>query len=147
MPVERLRTLEADIMAGACTSLADINQRLAAIAALYDQDEWEYVSAAFAEDNGFAPDKMTREQAEAVLTAYDAAATALHAKILDDSKKEFDAFAKIGFGLGMTDAERDAEFATVRGSASTNAVVQKLVKEQAAMAERSQRLKQLLAGL
>jgi len=146
MPVERLRALEADIIAGACTSLADINHRLATIAALYDQDEWEYVCAAFAEDNGFAPGEMTRAQAEAVLAAYDAAATALHAKIVDDSKKEFDAFARIGFGLGMTDVERDAEFTAVRGSADTNAVVQKLVKEQGAMTERSQRLKQLLAG-
>jgi hypothetical protein len=147
MPVERLRALEADIVAGACTSLGDIDSRLTAIAALYDQDEWEYVYAAFAQDSGFAPHEMTRDQAQAVLAAYDAAATALHAKIVDDSKKEFDAFAKIGFGLGMSDAERDAEFTAVRGSADTNAVVQKLVKEQLAMAERSQRLKGLLAGL
>ncbi|MBM3906843.1 MAG: DUF4954 family protein, partial [Gemmatimonadetes bacterium] len=76
---------------------------------------------------------------------YDAAANGLHGKIVDDSKKEFDAFAKIGFGLGMTDDERSTEFAAVRGSADANAVVQKLVKEQAAMAERSQRLKALLA--
>ena len=146
MPVERLRALEADIIAGVCTSLADISGRLAAIAASFDQDEWEYVCAAFAEDNGCAPHEMTREQAQAVLAAFDAATTALHAKIVDDSKKEFDAFAKIGFGLGMTDAERDAEFIAVRGSADTNSVVQQLLKEQTAMAERSQRLKQLLAG-
>jgi hypothetical protein len=45
----------------------------------------------------------------------------------------------------MTEEERSAEFTAVRGSADTNAVVQKLVQEKAAMAERSQRLKDLLA--
>jgi hypothetical protein len=80
-----------------------------------------------------------------MLTAYDEATAALHSAILDDSKKEFAAFARIGFGLGMTEDERTAEFTAVRGSAETNGVVQQLVREKAALAERSERLAQLLA--
>ncbi len=147
LPVERLRAIEAEIASGSLKSLADVDRRFAAAAAAYEQDEWEYVCAAFAQEHGFAPHVMSREQAQELLAAYDAAASFLHAKVADDSRKEFDTFARIGFGLGMSDDERMAEFTAVRGSAETNGVVQKLVTEQAAMAERSRRLTELLGRL
>ncbi|MHB1311127.1 MAG: DUF4954 family protein [Gemmatimonadaceae bacterium] len=145
MPVERLRSLENDIASGAVRSLGALHGKFAAIAAEYARDEWAYVCAAFELENGFAPAVMSREQAQAVLAAYDEAAGARHASILDDSRKEFAAFAHISYGLGMTDEERLADFTTVRGSADTNGVVRQLVQEQAAMAERSARLRDLLA--
>ncbi len=145
MPTERLRALEADIVAGSVSSMRDLDDRMAAIAALYEQDEWAYVCAAFAREHGHAPDAMTREQAQEVLSAHDEAAGALHASILDDSRIEFGPFARIGYGLGMTEEERSAEFTAVRGSADTNAVVKRLVTEKEAMAERSRRLGELLA--
>jgi hypothetical protein len=147
MPVERLRALEADLAAARLTSHDAVDARFADIAAAYDADEWDYVCAAFAAEHGVAPHELTRERAVQLLADYDLAANGLHGKIVDDSKKEFDAFAKIGYGLGMSDEERGAEFTAVRGSTETNTVVQKLVREQAAMAERSQRLKALLAAL
>ena len=146
LPVERLRTLEADIVSGTLASLGAIGEQFATIAAAYDADEWEYVCAAFAQENGYAPQAMSREQAGTLLADYEAAASSLHGKVLDDSRKEFDAFARIGFGLGMSDDERLAEFAAVRGNPDTNSVVQKLVAEQRAMDERIGRLKELLAG-
>ncbi len=145
MPTERLRALEDDIVAGAVGSLPELGVRFGAIADAYAQDEWSYVCAAFALENGYAPDAMSREQAQEMLSAFDEATAALHSAILDDSKKEFAAFARIGFGLGMTEDERTAEFTAVRGSAETNSVVQKLVQEKAATAERSERLRQLLS--
>ena len=121
--------------------------RFRAIAAAYPQDEWEYVSTAFAQEFGYAPHEMSRDQAIQLLADHDSAANAIHAKIIDDSRKEFEAAARIGYGLGMTEEERSAEFTAVRGTADTNGVVQKLLAEQAAMAGRSQRLKELLARL
>jgi hypothetical protein len=145
VPTERLCALEKEIVAGSVHSMQELDRRFAEIAGLAEVDEWAYVRAAFEREHGHAPDAMSPEQARNVLAAYDEAAGAMHAAILEDSKREFGAFARIGYGLGMTEAERDAEFAAVRGSADTNAVVQKLVQEKAAMAERSQRLKELLA--
>ncbi len=147
MPSERLRGLESDIAAGSVESLEDLDRRLADVAALYDEDEWAYVCAAFAQEHGFAPDAMTWENALEVLGAWAEASGALQAAVLDDSRIEFGAFARIGFGLGMTEEERDAEFAAVRGSAETHAVVRKLAEEKAALAERSQRMRALLERL
>ncbi|MHB0961573.1 MAG: DUF4954 family protein [Gemmatimonadaceae bacterium] len=145
VPTERLRALEDEIVAGTVRSLHDLGARLSAIAGEFAQDEWSYVCAAFALENGYPPDAMSREQAQEMLLAYDEATAALHSAIVDDSKKEFAAYARIGFGLGMTEDERTAEFIAVRGSAETNSVVQKLVREKAALAERSERLNQLLS--
>ncbi len=145
MPTERLRTLEDDIVAGTIGSPHELGARFSDIAGEFAQDEWSYVCAAFARENGYAPDAMTRDQALEMLSAYDEATAALHSAIVDDSKKEFAAFARIGFGLGMTEDERTAEFTAVRGSAETNSVVQKLVREKTALQERSERLSQLLS--
>lgn len=145
MPTERLRALEDEIVAGTVGSLHELDVRLLTIAGAFAQDEWSYVCAAFAMENGYAPEAMSREQAREMLSAYDEATSALLSAIVDDSKKEFAAFARIGFGLGMSEDERAAEFTAVRGSAETNSVVQKLVQEKAALAERSQRLNHLLS--
>lgn len=144
MPLERLRALEDGIIAGSVRSLHEVDERLSAIAGLFGQDEWSYVFAAFTQEQGFAPDAMSREQAQEVLAAYDEAAGARQASLLDDSQKEFAAFARISYGPGMTEEEREADFAAVRGSADTNGVVTKLVREKAAMAERSKRLTEFL---
>ena len=145
MPTERLRALEDEVVAGTVGSLHELGERLSAIASEFAQDEWSYVCAAFALENGYAPEAMSCEQAQEMLSAYDEATAALHSAIIDDSKKEFAAFARIGFGLGMTEDERTAEFTAVRGSVETNSVVQKLVLEKAGLAERSERLSQLLS--
>lgn len=145
MPSERLRALEAEIVAGLVRSMPELDRRFAEIAGRWEEDEWAYVHAAFAQEHGYSPDAMSSEQARETLAAYDEAAGAMHSAILDDSRREFGAFARIGYGLGMNEEERDAEFTAVRGSAETNSVVRKLVQEKAAMAERSRRLQELLA--
>ncbi len=145
MPVERLRALEDDLVSGSVTSVAEVDARLAAIAARYEADEWEYVCRAFDQEHGLTPDAMTPVQALDVLTSWEAAAGSLHARILDDSRSEFgSASAQVGYGLGMSDEQRMAEFTAVRGSADTNGVVQKLVREKEAMTERSAGLRDLL---
>jgi hypothetical protein len=145
MPAERLRSLEADIVAGSVRSPHELDERFAAIAEAYAQDEWAYVCAAFTQDYGHAPHAMSPEQARALHAAYDEAAGALHASILDDARIEFGASARIGYGLGMTEEERLEDFTAVRGSTDTNGVVQKLVQQKAAMTERSRQLTEILA--
>jgi hypothetical protein len=88
---------------------------------------------------------MTPSQAVDVTGAWQAAAGSLLRKTLDDSKAEFGQSARIGYGLGMSADELEADFEAVRGSPETNAVVQMLVRELAAVPERSVRLKALMA--
>lgn len=147
MPTERLRALESDLAAGSISSLADVQERLSAIAGRYREDEWEYVCAAFEAEHGIAAHAMTRDQALDILAAWESASTSLLSKTLDDSKAEFGASARIGYGLAMTDEERAVDFETVRGSADTNGVVKNLVRERQALGDRVQRLKDLVGRM
>lgn len=147
LPTERLRALENDLAAGSISSLADVQERLSAIAGRYREDEWEYVCAAFEAEHGIAAHAMTRDQALDILAAWESASTSLLSKTLDDSKAEFGASARIGYGLAMTDEERAVDFETVRGSADTNGVVKNLVREQQALGDRVQRLKDLVGRM
>ena len=63
---------------------------------------------------------------------------------LDDAEKEFAEFARIGFGLGFDDKEQQLDFAAVRGSADSNAVVKRLRNEKTAIQQRAQKMRQLL---
>ena len=69
------------------------------------------------------------EQALKAIDEWEQASSSLHGMILEDSKKEFAAFARIGYGIDQPEEERVKDFEAVRGTIETNGVVQKLVKE------------------
>lgn len=146
-PIERLRALEGRIAQGQYSTHDEIANAFDVLADGYRADEWAYVCAAFAAEYGTSPSAMTKEQALSTLAAFTEASTALHGMIFDDSKREFDSFARIGYGLGMDDEERGRDFAAVRGSVETNSVVQKLVKEKTDLEARRSRLEVLITGL
>lgn len=148
MPVERLHALEAAIVSGEVSSLADVEERLDAIAAAYPDDEWAFVCAAFGADRGAAPAALTPEEAVGLLDEWQAASASLLGKVLNDARSEFTAASShVGYGLGMTPEERAADFEAVRGSAETNAVVQKIAAGQTALEERAARMRALIGRL
>jgi hypothetical protein len=129
MPAEILTGIEAKISSGGYATLADLTEAFAAASVKYESWEWEYVNAAFRLDEGYDLPAMTKERALDLLARYSDAALGLQNMILDDSKKEYDAFARISFGAGMSDEEAARDFEAVRGSAEKNSVVTKLMKE------------------
>jgi hypothetical protein len=147
VPIERLRGVESRLAAGTITAGSGLESAWDAVAASYRSDEWEYVASAFEAEYHVRPEVMTKDQALAAVRAHFEAASSLQGMVLEDSKREFDAFARISYGLGMTDEEREKEFAAVRGSAETNGVVQKLVKEKAEMEARKSRLEMTIGKL
>ena len=66
--------------------------------------------------------------------------------ILEDSKREFSAFAKIGFGIDQSKEETDNEFVSVRGTAETNGVVQKISREINEIQQRYQQFTHLISS-
>ena len=147
MPLERLHVLESGIAAGEFPTHDDIATAFDAAADAYRTDEWEYICTAFRGEYGVSPSELTKEQALECVRLFFEASASLHGMILDDSKREFDAFARISYGLGMTEVEREKDFAAVRGSVETNGVVQKLVKEREELDLRKQKLEAMISGI
>ncbi len=143
-PRERLVTLQQQISSGAIATVDGVVNGMQHIYDAYPADEWQYIYEAYKKEYGIDLASITKEQAAAAIDEWQKAATSLHAMILEDSKREFGAFAKIGFGIAGTPEERESDFTAVRGTAETNGVVQKLAKEALAIPERTEQFKKLI---
>jgi len=146
-PRERISQLEAAVASGA---LSTYDALLAELQAMYNacgEDEWRYIYDVFAKEYNVRPDAMTKEQAGSAIEEWECAAMSLQGMILEDSKKEFGAFAKIGYGVDQTEENVQRDFEAVRGTAETNSVVQKLVAEGTAIQQRKEQFKALLSAI
>ncbi len=128
-PRERLAALEEKVAAGSCGSYDDLLKEFQSMYDNYRSDEWQYVYDTFLKEYNIRLDAITKEQALSAIEEWQKAATSLHSMILEDSKREFGPFAKIGYGIDQSDEAMECDFTAVRGSSETNSVVQKLVKE------------------
>lgn len=145
-PLERLITLEQKIAEKSLSSYNDVLHELQTMYATYRADEWQYVYDTFKKEYGIELTAITPEQALTAIDEWQKAATSLHSMILEDSKKEFGSFAKIGYGIDRTDEEVEKDFTAVRGSSETNSVVQKLVKELNDIQQRYQQFTNLITS-
>lgn len=146
-PRERLVQLEAAVAGGGITTY---DLLLAEFRKMYDSywaDEWRYVYDVYAKEYNVQPDTLTKEQALAAINEWESAATSLHGMILEDSKKEFGAFARIGYGVDQPEDLMQRDFEAVRGTIETNSVVQRLVNEGAAIQRRKQEFAELITSL
>jgi len=143
-PRERVTALERDVASGSIGTYEEVRKRFQEMFDHYVEDEWQYVCVTYAAEYGVRPHEMTKEQATQAVQEWEKAATSLHGMILEDSKKEFGAFAHIGYGVDQSDEIAQKDFEAVRGTIDTNPVVQKLLGEGAAIAKRRDEMLRLI---
>jgi hypothetical protein len=140
-PRDRIAKLESDVVSGRIGTYGELLGEFRKIYDGYREDEWRYVSEAFAQEYKVRPETMTKEQAAAAIDEWESASMALREIMLEDSKKEFGASARIGFGLDQSEENARRDFEAVRGTVDTNSVVQKLSAEADAIRRRREQLK------
>jgi hypothetical protein len=145
-PQERLADLESRLAGGEITSYEQLLSECNALYDGYRTDEWQYVAEVFAREYGTSVENLTKEKALAVADEWESASMSFHGMVLDDSKKEFGAFARIGYGLDQPEEELQKDFEAVRGTVETNSVVQKLVSEGDAIKERKEQFKSIITA-
>ena len=144
VPREKLAELEEKVVSGSISSFDELLNELQSFYDGYKDYEWQYVYEAFRKEYQIELESITKEQALKSIDEWQKAANSLHSMILEDSKREFGNFAKIGYGIDQPEEETDHEFASVRGSAETNGVVQKISKELIEIQERYQQFTNLV---
>lgn len=145
-PQERVAALETRVARG---EVKTYDQLLAECRSLFDAyrtDEWEYVAHVFGKEYGTSVETLTKEKMLSLADEWESAANSLHGTILEDSKKEFGAFAWIGYGLDQDSDNLRKDFEAVRGTSGTNSVVQKLVKEAEGIKGRKEQFTSLVAS-
>ena len=147
MPTERLAELEERVANGTVASYDALLSEFQGPYDAYRIDEWQYVYEAYAKEFGIQLTALTKEQLLAAADEWENAAAALQGAIIEDSKKEFGPFARIGYGLGQSEENKRKDFEAVRGTIETNSVVQKLSAEGAALRQRKEQFKELVASI
>lgn len=145
-PQERLAELESRLASGAISSYEQLLSECRSLFDEYRAFEWQYVADVFEKEYGTPVEHLTKERLLAAADEWETASMSLHGMILDDSKKEFGAFARIGYGLDQSDEGSQQDFEAVRGTIETNSVVQKLVSEGAAIKERKEQFKSIISA-
>jgi hypothetical protein len=145
-PHERLASLEQRVASGAISTYEALLGEFQRIYDAYRSDEWEYIYQTFAAEYGIQLETLTKEQFLAAVDRWESASTSLQGMISEDSKKEFGAFARIGYGIDQSDENVQKDFEAVRGTVETNSVVQKLAAEEKAIRERKEQFKALAAS-
>lgn len=144
VPREKLVSLEEKVVSGSIASFDGLLNELQSIYDGYKKYEWQYIYEAFSKEYQIELESITKEQALHSIDEWQKAANSLHSMILEDSKREFGNFAKIGYGIDQPEEETDNEFVSVRGTAETNNVVQKISKELNEIQERHQQFTNLV---
>ena len=147
MPSERLSALEERVASGMIASYDILVAEFQTIYDSYRQDEWKYVYETYAKEFGVEPASLTEDGFLTAVETWEASASALQNSITEDSMKEFGAFAHIGYGVDQSDDNKRKDFEAVRGTVDSNGVVQKLAAEGAALKQRKEQLKQLVASI
>lgn len=147
MPRERMKHLEEQVANGAIKTYDELIAELHTIYEQYRADEWKYIYDVYAKEYNVHLDAMTTEQAAMAIDEWEKATSSLHGMILEDSKKEFGTFAKIGYGIDQPLENVEKDFESVRGSIDTNSVVQKLVTEGTSIQQRRQQFKELISSV
>lgn len=146
VPRERLALLEEKVAGGSIATFDDLLNELQSLYDGYRDYEWQYIYETFNREYQIDLTSITQEQALMSNDEWQKAANSLHSMILEDSRREFSDFAKIGYGIDQTDQETDNEFVSVRGTAETNGVVQKIAMELSEIQQRYQQFKELIVS-
>jgi hypothetical protein len=137
IPRARLDQLLQAIESGEIESADRLDRTLRAWHALYDRDEWAWISWASPKLLEISPAGMSPADAKDAARRWKQARTKFLNLILHDAAKEFDAATRTGFGLDGDPAARDEDFVAVRGTFEENAFVRQIRGEIAEVERRA----------
>ena len=126
---ERLEAIEKDVESGAIASISSLLARLGDAHATYDRDAFAYYSRVFKERYGKAPAELSAKELAETADNYLASRTKFVKMVLADAEKEYGAQSRIGFGMDGDEAQREADFAAVRGTFEKDKFVKSMQAE------------------
>ncbi len=117
----RISELEQNI--GSISSLTELQGKLKEIYEAYDEDEWNWVLAAYKKLNGKEFVDASNEEIQKFVDEWKKSSLKLVNMVSGDASKEFEGSVKLGFGI---DGNGDEDFEAVRGTFEGNSFVKKL---------------------
>ena len=143
-PAGKIDELIESVKSGNIRSVSELNKSLQDIFNNYDEYAWEWCASIIGRLTGIEMDNIPVSNLIQIISDWKLNAVKFNNMILKDAEKEFDAGAKLGFGIDGDENTRDMDFEVVRGVYNENKFVIGLQKETVEIEEKADRLIALL---
>lgn len=143
-PTELVADLEHQIRDGRISSYDQILSALRRMHGDYREYEWQYVVEVFEKEYGYRLSSVPKEQFLKALEEWKKAALSIQSSVLEDARKEFGPYARIGYGSNLDEAGVQEDFRAVRGTVEGNSVVKKLAAESESITRKYDDMVQLI---
>jgi len=108
---------------GEAGRLEEINAAFRTMHANYYTYEWTWAYGKYEEFFGINPETITAQQVVDIVRQWEEAVIGLDRMLYEDAKKEFNLASMTGFGADGTKADKEHDFAEVRGEFESNSFV------------------------
>lgn len=129
VPEETIKKLTEDIELGNVKTIEEMHIALCKIFKRYIINEWNWCAKLLEEQYNIKVKDITPELLKSIITEWKNNRIKLNNMIMQDAEKEFDSFAKIGFGIDGDCSVIDSDFEVVRGKPEENSFIISLKKE------------------
>jgi hypothetical protein len=143
-PAGKIEALVDSVRSSDITSITELNKSLLDIFTDYSKYAWEWSAALIGRQFGTEMDNIPISSLIQIITEWKINAVKFNNMILKDAEKEFDASARLGFGIDGDEITREKDFEVVRGRYNANKFVLGLQKESRNIEEKADSLISLL---
>lgn len=146
-PGEAVDSLFDAIEASEVEDITAVSEQLHAIYDAYSRYEWEWAVPLLEQRAETDYEHLTRDHFLRIIQDWEENTVKLHNMIRKDARKEFDASARIGYGLAGGEQARQADFEAVRGTVEENPFISELDEESDQIRARAEKILQQLEQL
>ena len=144
-PANTIEQLCDDIEQGKHNQMSEVTEALISIHREYSEQEWSWCLRLIESRYETPLEEFSKEQMQQVIRDWKENAIKLNNMILKDAEKEFDASAKIGYGIDDPDVQ-DADFESVRGKPEKNSFIHSLQTDSEQIEETATKLEKLIVN-
>jgi acetyltransferase-like isoleucine patch superfamily enzyme len=128
-PKYKVDELTNEIEVGEINDIDSIQGELIKLQQSYPQFEWVWCGKLIEEKFNCKLNEISPEIINSILSDWKSSRIRLNNMIINDAQKEFDPFAKIGFGIDGDETIKDLDFESVRGTKEENSFIKGLEEE------------------
>ncbi len=110
----------------------------------YDENEWNWCAALIEKKFEIKIEEITPALLKTIVEDWKTNLTRLNNMIMQDAQKEFDSFAKIGYGIDGDDSIKNSDFESIHGTVDGNSFIKGLKKESDEVSQKADNILELL---
>ena len=142
-----IRRVIEDVETEKLKSVDDIYSSFKQMLQAYAQNEWNWCAALIEKKFEIKIEEISPVVLKTIVEDWKTNLTRLNNMIIQDAQKEFDAFAKIGYGIDGDNEVKNSDFEAIHGTVEGNTFITGLKKESEETGEKADKLLKFLSTI